>query len=158
MHAEDCERHDTAEATDTHMELERRIRQAIGEKAVHNYGALRRGVTDASRLGDMTDSKAITLLQLLDVFAAKNPEERRKLLLERAPDLLSEDERARAGMEHDFRVANGREHACSHLQWNARQQCADCLKPTQAGCTEHCPARDGGQVLVASQEPETVLA
>ena len=117
------------------------IKQAVRDNAVHEYEHYRRYVCSGSEQFDLSTQEADKLLRALDILKLPDGEERRKLMLELMPELLSPQEHAQAKLEHEFRFANGRGHACTHLQADTRTQCAKCIKGVPAECGETCPAR-----------------
>ncbi|MDO8468671.1 MAG: hypothetical protein Q7S29_02845 [Candidatus Peribacter sp.] len=135
------------------------IRQAIRDGREDEYEHLRRCIVDASKQWDLIDREANVLLRTLDILKVKDEEVRLKLMLELTPDLLSPYERRQAELGHQFRLANGRERICFFLQANAHSLCAECMKSTQDGCTEQCPARRTETPVSAQvMQQEPVLA
>ncbi|MDD5041061.1 MAG: hypothetical protein PHX87_00040 [Candidatus Peribacteraceae bacterium] len=95
---------------------------------------------------------------MLQILMTTDEEERLKLMLELTPDLLSPHDRRQAELGHHYCLTNGRGRICFFLQANAKTLCAECMKSTQEGCTETCPARVQNPVSEPVSEEEPALA
>lgn len=141
--------------------LKSRITIAIRGERKDEYDKIRSEIIIMEGEGDISRKEAVRLLDHLEALATKDEELRLKTLLATDPEFLRTDPDwdSKARMQDTFRRDNGKERSCSHLEWDTRQKCARCLKGTQEGCTETCPARrTETPVSEPEQERQTVLA
>ena len=97
------------------------------------------GITAAERDCDISPEQAKTLRCLM---AVHDQTDEGKVLLEKAPNILPKDRRAQLMLEHRFRVDNGCDEVCPHMQRDVHDGCVKCLIGIPEDCTRICPARN----------------
>jgi len=140
------------ETTSFHALILGDIRQAIRDGRADKYEYLHKCVLEAGKQFDVSAPEKDHLLRTLSILRIKDEEERLALMWELTPDLLSPYEHKQAMLGHEFRTANGRGRICFFLQVNTKTLCAECMKSSQEGCTEICPARDGKSAQEAERK------
>lgn len=150
-----------AKATSEFAALSSRITIAIRGEKKDEYDKIRSEIYAMKGDGDISIREAVQLLDHLEALVTKDREQRLKILLATDPEFLrtNPDHDAEARMQDTFRRENGKEHSCSYLVWDTHAQCAKCVKATQEGCTETCPARrTETPVSEPEREHQAVLA
>lgn len=140
------------------MRLQSRITTAIRNEDRDSYEQIRREILGTQEIGDIGSAEAVQLLDHLEALRTKDQETRLRILLATDPEFLRSKrphEYATARMQDKFRRDNERNCSCAYLQLDTFNQCAKCLKGTQEGCTEICPAR---RTPVAVPEREKMVA
>jgi|GEM_PF-2789006 len=148
-------------ATSEFAALSSRITIAIRGEQKHEYDKIRSEICAMEGGGDISRREAVQLLDHLEALVTKDKEQRLRILLATDPEFLrtNPDDDVEARMQDTFRRENSRERSCSYLVWDTHAQCAKCVKATQEGCTETCPARrTETPVSEPEQEQQTVLA
>jgi len=149
-----------ARASSEFAALDSRITITIRGENKNAYGKIRSEIIEMQRNGDISRKEANQLFDHLEALVTKDAEQRLKTLLATDPEFLrtDPDQDSEARMQDTFRRDNQKERSCSHLAWDTRQKCARCLKETQNGCTEICPARRTETPVEPERELEEALA
>jgi hypothetical protein len=140
------------------MRLQSRITTAIRDEDGNSYEQIRREILGTQEIGDIGSAEAVQLLDHLEALRTKDQETRLRILLATDSEFLKKRmpyEYETALMQDKFRRDNGRDRSCAHLQLDTFNRCAKCLKGTQEGCTEICPAR---RTSVVVPEREKMVA